>query len=143
MNTSVNFRLADLKPVQPIQGWEEFLGDGDRFLKTAIGAHTKGRPVFTSEILYNLIAMAIEKFVMASLMQRGKLPYNHTMRDLVEAIDETFPGGINEIREGLLEFDKYQDICDLEGFSIVPPGMARIPAMLCLGEKMQTFAHAL
>ncbi len=126
--------------MQPIQGWEEYLQDGKAFLKTATAAYAGNKEAFTPEILYNIIAMGIEKFVMAALMRQGKMPYNHTMKDLVEALDEAFPGAINGIREGLLHLDGFQEICDLEGFSITPPDMKEIPVMLELAAKMQAFA---
>ena len=130
--------LIPLAGLEPIRGWEEFLADGEAYLRTAKGAYTKRKAVFTPEILYNLIAMAIEKFVMAALMQRGTMPYNHTMLDLVEAMENTFPGRMKELGKGLLEMDKYQEICDLDGFKIVPPGMEEIPGMLELAEQMHT-----
>ncbi len=123
---------------QSIDGWEDYLKDGEGFLRTAVGAHEKQKKVFTSEILYNIIAMAIEKFVMAALMRHGALPYNHTMRDLVEAMDRTFPSAIDELREGLLKMDGYQEICDLDGFRISPPGMDKIPGMLNIAQKLQS-----
>jgi len=138
---SVNSQLVDLPAIQAIDGWQEFMEDGDGFLKTAVMAQKKKKKTFTPEIMYNLIAMGIEKFVMAALMRHGAMPYNHTMRDLVEAIDQTFPGDLDEIRDGLLSFDQYQDICDLNGFRITPPESEEIPAMLTLGSKMQEFAR--
>ena len=140
MTATAHFSLSDLKTMQSIQGWEEFRRDGTAFLKTAVAAHAKRKSAFTPEILYNLIAMAIEKFVMAALMRQGTMPYNHTMKDLVEAMEGTFPGAMAGIREGLLEFDSFQDICDLDGFRILPPGMERIPTMLDLAGKMQILA---
>ena len=137
MAAIANFSLADLKPVRPIQGWEEFWRDGQDFLRTAAAAHAGGRRVFTPEILYNIIAMAIEKFVMAALMQHGTLPYNHTMKDLVEAMEETFPGAIGDIRERLIRLDSYQEICALDTFAIIAPVWEEIPAMLELGARMR------
>ncbi|WPD21881.1 MAG: hypothetical protein Q3M24_14820 [Candidatus Electrothrix aestuarii] len=130
--------LIPLAGLEPIKGWEEFLSDGERYLNTATAAHTKQKKIFTPEILYNVIAMAIEKFVMAVLMQRGTMPYNHTMTDLVEAMESTFPGKMAGLGEGLLEMDKYQEICDLDGFKITPPGPEKIPGMLDLGKQMHT-----
>jgi len=140
MAATAKFNIADLKPVQPIQGWQVFFEDGSGYLKTAIGALVKHREVFTPGILYNIIAMAIEKFVMAALMRHGAMPYNHTMADLVEAMEETFPGELNSLRSDLLQLDKYQEICDLEGFSIKPPEMEKIPAMIDLAGRMQSLA---
>lgn len=92
---------------------------------------------FTPEILYNLAAMAIEKFVMAALMRHGAMPYNHTMVDLVEAMEKTFPGRLGQIQDDLLRLDKYQEICDLDGFKISPPKPEEIPAMLEVAEKLR------
>jgi len=136
MNPSSTFTFADLQDAEPIQGWQDFLHDGKGFLKTAAAAHAKRNKVFTAEILFNIIAMAIEKFVMAVLMRHGAMPYNHTMADLAAAMEETFPGEINDIRERLLQLDSYQQICDLDGFSIAPPAMAEIPAMLELADTL-------
>lgn len=130
--------LIPLAGIEPIRGWEEFLGDGEAYLGTATGAHAKKKEIFTPEILYNLIAMAIEKFVMAALMRHGTMPYNHTLADLVEAMENTFPDRMKELGEGLLEMDKYQEICDLDGFKIVPPSMEEIPGMLELARQMHT-----
>lgn len=137
MEAQANFTLSNLQPAQPITGWQDFRRDGNGYLNTAVGAITKHREVFTPSILYNLIAMAIEKFVMAALMRYGAMPYNHTMADLAEAMEETFPGAVADLRDDLLRLDSYQEICDLEGFSIAPPAMDKIPAMLDLAIRVK------
>ncbi len=123
--------------ITPIQGWKEFLKDGNGYLRTATGAFYSGNKTFTPDILYNLVAMSIEKFVMAALMRHGTMPYNHTMADLVEAMEETFPHAIDDIREDLLNLDTYQDICDPYDFTIVTPAVHEIPGMLGLAKKLQ------
>lgn len=129
--------LTLLSSIKAIQGWEEFLEDGNEYLRTAKGGFANRKKIFTNTILYNIIAMAIEKFVMAALMRHGALPYNHTMADLVESMEETFPGALTEIRDGLLRLDSYQDICDPYEFTMVEPAMDEIPRMLDLAEKLQ------
>ena len=124
-------------PILPIRGWEEFLADGQGYLRTASRAFAGDREAFTPEILYNLVAMAIEKFVMAGLMFRGALPCNHTMADLVEAMEESFPHVAPEIREELLRLDAYQDICDPYHVVITAPARDEIPQMLALATKLK------
>jgi len=139
-------QLATMLPLAstpPLLGWEEFWLDGKAFLKTARAAHAKRRQVFTTEILYNLIAMAVEKFVMAALMWHGIMPDNHTMKDLVEAMEATFPGVLGPLGGNLLKLDAFQQICDLEGFSISPPAMEKIPAMLELASQLETLVSRL
>jgi len=135
--TTIHMPQVDLHPMEAITGWEEFLQDGEGYLKTAVGAYERRKDIFTSEILYNIIAMAIEKFVMAALMRHGAMPYNHTMGDLVEAMEMTFPHAMGDIREKLLELDKYQEICDLETYTISPPDREEIPDMLKVAEQLK------
>ncbi|MEA3546395.1 MAG: hypothetical protein U9R66_01935 [Thermodesulfobacteriota bacterium] len=131
-------KFRDIK--ESIKGWEEYLREGGQYLATAENGFAKRQNVFTTEILYNLIAMAIEKLVMGILMQSGNLPYNHTMKDLVEAMDEFLPGRLDGLRDRLIALDAYQDICDLESYSIKPPAMAEIPAMLSLARELRAIA---
>ena len=134
MNTTVQM---DIRPMPEISGWQEFLRQGEGYLKTASGGYARRRKIFTPEILYNLVAMAIEKFAMAALMRHGALPYNHTMADLVEAMDALFPDAIDELREGLLALDRYQEICALDSYSIRPPSTEEVPAMLELARRLK------
>jgi len=122
---------------EAIKGWEDFLREGNQFLATANNAYVQRRPAFTTVILYNLLAMAIEKLIMALLMKSGNLPYNHTMHDLVEAIDEFLPGELAGLGEELKRLDGYQDICDVESYSISPPTMGQIGGMLTLTLEVQ------
>lgn len=147
LSTNINTNVVGFTDIkaepEAIQGWEEYLHDGDAFLRTGLSAYEKGRKAFTPEILYNIVAMAIEKLVMAALMRHGSLPYNHTMKDLVEAMVEVFPKEIAEIQEALLDLDKYQNICEVETFTIITPDRNEIPKMLALAVKMQTLAHTI
>lgn len=122
---------------RPIDGWKTFLRDGEGYLRTALGAYRKGKRVFTAEILYNMVAMAIEKFFMAALMRHGTMPMNHTMVDMMTAMEQTFPYAIVEIREAIIRLDTYQQICDPWTYTIDPPDMDEIPGMLRLAEEVR------
>ncbi|OGQ86218.1 MAG: hypothetical protein A2512_07535 [Deltaproteobacteria bacterium RIFOXYD12_FULL_56_24] len=123
---------------EPINGWDEFLREGNQFLSTANNAYVRRKEAFTTAILYNLVAMAIEKLIMALLMKSGKLPYNHTMHDLVEAIDEFLPGELAGLGEELKSLDGFQDICEIESYSISHPTMEQIGGMLTLALEVQS-----
>jgi len=95
----------------PIDNWQEYLRDGEQFLRTAQRAHELGKKAFSPETLYNLTAMAIEKYIMAFLMQRGDLAENHTMTDLADAL-ERHTDALSELTSRLRFLDSFQDICD-------------------------------
>lgn len=93
--------------------WEHFWNDGEKYLKTAKGAFAGKK--FNNEILYNLFSMAMEKFYMAALMSKGKMPANHTMFDLIQELD------IEETQkllftEKMKYVDTFQQICSLDHY---------------------------
>jgi hypothetical protein len=129
--------FEDIKK-NPIQDWPEYLQEGREFLATAQNAHTKGRTVFTPEILYNLVAMSIEKLIMAMLMQSGNLPYNHTMHDLVDSMEDFLPGELKSLGDELKALDAFQEICDKDNITIIIPTLAEVVKMLGLAKQMET-----
>jgi len=133
-----NTTLVGLNDVKrpPISGWQEFLKEGKQFLATADKAFTIKREAFNTEILYNLVAMAIEKLIMARLLKSGNLPYNHTMHDLVESMEEFLPGDLKDLGEELKALDAFQEICDLENYTIVAPTETEVARMIDLGRRV-------
>lgn len=103
-----------------IDNWQDYLRDGEQFLKTANGAFAKRAQAFSPDTLYNLACMAIEKLVMAFLMKNGDLAENHTMGDLLFALERHL-GHNADIALKLKYLDQFQEICDLETYSVVTP----------------------
>jgi hypothetical protein len=89
--------------------WKEFSDEGDAYLKTARGGQ-KRPGIFTPEILYNILGLAIEKHIMAALIAKGTLADNHTFTDLIDATKQI--GEIDQsIADQLRKFESYQNIC--------------------------------
>jgi hypothetical protein len=128
--------FADIRPMA-IDDWEQYRLEGEQFLNLAEGAFLHKKKSFTTEILYNLIAMAIEKLVMAALMEIGRLPYNHTMHDLVAALEEWLPETIQSMEDSVRELDSYQEICDPYICTIKVPTAAEIENMLALARRLE------
>ena len=133
--------FSDIKS-EPITGWQEFLKEGNQFLSTARNAYANKREAFTAEVLYNLVAMAIEKLIMALLMKNGNLPYNHTMHDLVAAMDEFLPEVLEGLGDKLKALDAFQEICDKENYTIITPSMSEVSRMIYLAKEVQTIILA-
>ena len=99
--------------------WEQFLEDGRGFHRTVLGG-LKRPEVFTPEIIQNVAAMGIEKYLMAVFTRRGILPRNHTMGDLTEEL-KTLISVPEELEASLLYFDSLQNICSFDDFRITKP----------------------
>ncbi len=124
-----------------ITGWRQFIKEGEQYLNCAQNAVRKEREIFTPGILYNLTAMAIEKFLMGFLMYHGALADNHTMTDIlnsVERITGPQPGMAEEFRY----LDSFQEICDLDAFTRRDPYPEEIPRILACGATVRAFALA-
>ena len=125
-----------MKLVQ-IDNWREYRRDGEQFLKTAEGAFHKKKKAFSPETLYNLTCMAIEKLIMAFLMKNGDLAENHTMPDLLRAL-ELHLGVGPKLAAQLLYLGDFQEICDLDQFTIHIPTEDDVHRFLNIGREVRT-----
>ena len=128
--------LADIRP-RAIDDWAQYRLEGEQFLRLAEQAHHRQKKAFTPTILYNLVAMAIEKLVMAALMRCGRLPDNHTLHDLVAALERWLPETVRGVAGPLCELDSFQDICDPYAGTITAPSRREVESMLILARKLE------
>jgi hypothetical protein len=91
-----------------MSNWTEWLTSGDKYLKTV--NNSKGK--FSTTVLYNLLGLAFENYVMAALDFRSKLPENHSITDLVNAL-ETITTLDQNLKNELLKLEEIQSICPI------------------------------
>lgn len=124
------------KNMLPIDDWQDYRRDGEQFLRTATRALQKKKQAFTPEVIYNLVAMSIEKYIMALLMKRGDLAENHTMADLARAL-EHHTGPLPELARKLHYLDTFQEICDVDTYSCLPPSESEMFTIVAIGCEVQ------
>ena len=121
-----------------IEDWNNYRDDGEQFLNTAVAAFKKKKKAFSSETLYNLTCMAIEKYIMAFLMKNGDLADNHTMIDMVRSMERHLE--LNpDLVEKLLFLDQFQEICDLDNYSVRVPAEEDIITFLATGQQLREY----
>jgi len=92
-----------------------FLSEARDYHKMIAGG-MKRKKVFTNEILYNLMAMSIEKYIMGFLTQRNRLPQCHTLKNMVEELKTLVPVGDDMVQK-MYYFDSVQMICSLVAYN--------------------------
>src|SRR5208337_3721757 len=98
------------------KGWKNFYKEGIDFWNAARNS-SKRPEIFNSEVVYNIVSMAIEKFFMALLVYHDSLPYNHTLTDLVEAVKQVYH--VDSLLEEKLKYmDSLQEICAIDSIII-------------------------
>jgi len=122
--------------------WSEFMTEGDAYLKTARGGQ-KRPGVFTPEILYNLLAMAIEKHIMAALIFKGTLADNHTFTDMIHSARKLCPLD-DALIEKLIQLESYQEICPVfDGYNRKEFPSVEVPVMVAAAEEVQLWSKQL
>jgi hypothetical protein len=123
-----------------LSGCRDLLREGDDYLRVVrAGLARPGK--FTSEIVFSVLSMAVEKLIMALVTHSGCLPENHTFRELSEACHAVEPLEMRE-RELLLSLDDHSNLCSQEAFRQILPSDERMAAFVALGERFQALAHA-
>lgn len=135
-------QIQPKKQIIAIDNWQEYLRDGEQFLRTATRAFENNKKAFTPETLYNLTAMAIEKYIMAFLMLHGDLADNHTMTDLAAALQK-HTGPQPELFANLLMLDSFQDICEFDQATYVPLSRRQVATIIEIGKDVQRFLQPL
>lgn len=122
--------------------WTEFMNEGDAYLKTGTGGALRPE-VFSPEILYNVLAMAIEKHVMAALVFKGTLADNHTFTDLINSAKEVCPLS-DSIAMRLLDLEVYQNICPVfDGYNRDPFPVEKVQGMIDVATSIQSWSKEL
>lgn len=108
--------------------WSTFWNEGIRY-REVVNRAWPARKTFTPEILYHMSGMALEKLFMGWLGLEGRLPDNHTVRDLARAAQAVEPLPEDLYKE-LRRFDRFMGLCSLEPVPIPPPASADVPGFL-------------
>lgn len=91
--------------------WSVWLREGRQYLRAGRGEKNR----FNNSILYNLLAMSLEKFVMAILGYNLSMPVNHTFTDLVYSLEKLYPLD-TDLRKTVLRLEAKQEICSFEDY---------------------------
>ena len=121
-----------------MKDYETYLKDGQSYHRTAVGAQ-KRREVFNAEIIYNLLAMAIEKYFMAFFDKQGTLPDNHTFTDLIDSANKIKPLDEDLVIE-LKALETFQDICPVfEDYQRREPNEEQLQRMYAVTERVAAY----
>jgi len=117
--------------------WETWLKNGDQYLKAA-GTSNNSR--FETDIVYNLLGMSLEGYVMAILDIHNSLPENHTFTDLMNALETVCPVNI-ELRKRILDYENIQSICSVEKYHRQKPAKHEVHELRKAVKEIGSLAH--
>lgn len=118
--------------------WKKWLKEGDQYLKA--GTPKKEKAVFSNEILYNLLSMSLEGYVMAILDFHQRLPFNHTFRDLMDGLERVVDLD-KDLKARILQYENIQSICSIEKYHRRAPTGTELGFLRAAVNEIGEMAH--
>lgn len=120
--------------------WRKYFSEGDQFLHLAEkGIHNPQK--FSPETLYNVVAMGIEKHLMALFLYKNNLPEGHTLTSLL-SYGEKYLAIDGDIFRTLAYMDSLQEICSLDDIHRKTPTAAELAMMIKVAVRIQQKVQA-
>jgi hypothetical protein len=118
--------------------WRKWLKNGDQYLKAATPKGEKSR--FGADIIYNLLSMSLEGYIMAILDYHSSLPDNHTYTDLIAGLESVMQ--IDEaLKNRILSYENIQSICSIDQYFRSKPSEESLVGLRTAVTEIGDIAH--
>ncbi len=118
--------------------WEKWLKNADQYLAAATPKGEKSK--FGPDLLYNLLSMSLEGYVMAIMDFHDALPENHTFTDLIMAIETVIPLE-QDLKNRILGHESIQSICSIDKYQRRSPAQAELADLKDAVQTIGKMAH--
>ncbi len=117
----------------------EFVSEGCQYLKTARNG-SKRKRIFNNELIFNLIGLSVEKFLVGLCMHRGHMPMDHTLAGIVSETNQICPME-DSLVEAIRMMDRVQDLCSLDVNPQCIVSDLQIENLLAMNEQVASFVE--
>lgn len=124
--------------MKELKGYGDAFEEAEGFFRCVKNGERR-KSVFTIELRFNLLTMAIEKYFMTIFMKHGILPENHTFTDMCSCMDQLTP--LNEaIQESLFAMDRKLFLCNLSTIINETPKKDEFEVFVSTGDYLRNLA---
>lgn len=113
--------------------------DAEGYLRAARGGLTRPEK-FSPESLFQLVALAIEGYLVDWLDRRGHAVSPHGFRSLVVAFEKVHPLPA-DLKTALVGLDRYQKLCEWIPIEPVKPQRDDVPGLVELATRVGDFTE--
>ena len=125
---------------QAISNWDDHITAGRKYSKTA--RNGLSRPaVFNNELVFQLAAMAIERFIVGLTQYHHRMPVDHTLSGLVAELIPVCPLS-TDLADRIKGIEIVDDMCSLSPAIRIPPGKTAVQEILAVCHEVQDFVDA-
>lgn len=132
------FRLKNEINSKIMANWEKYYKEANSYSKAAFGAFNKGK--FGSQVIYNLLSMAIENYLTALIVSCGELPEHEGISYMLRQVGKNI-----EIPEAFFPearfLNSFMNFCSLEVFEPKDPTNDELGRMLIFTKELKQFCE--
>lgn len=122
-----------------IEGYDKMIKEAESYFNSARRGFYNSKK-FNEELVFNIITMSVEKFLVGLLMSKGIMPVNHVIKHLLEETEEHFT--LNEsIKKTLSVIDDYLYICSMDSFTSKIPSKAELEELINATGMLKELAY--
>lgn len=123
-----------------MENWKKYYDEASSYSKAAFGAFNNSR--LGSQVVYNLIGLAIENYLTALCMKFEMMPEHSSIGGMLRQIEKEMP-----IPDGFKVesrfINKFMNFCSLEVFEPKDPSRSDLVRMLSFTDDMRDFCEGL
>ena len=114
---------------------ESYFAAGNSYLQTAIKGHRRSS-VFTDSMIYHILCLSIEKFLMGLFCCHNAIPEHHTLSNMIREA-ASFAEMPEDLMEQIEAMDNVLNLCDPSAPLKATLTESQLQAMLKVGEKVR------
>ena len=121
-----------------MENWEKYYDEASSYSKAAFGAFNNSR--LGSQVVYNLIGLAIENYLTAVCMKLGIMPEHSSIGGMLRQLGKEMeiPNSFNVESRFI---NKFMNFCSLEVFEPKDPSRADLVRMLSFTDDLCNFCE--
>lgn len=93
--------------------WDFYYSEGCGFYKTAIKSYSGEGKSFNNELLYNIVSMSMERFLISLLLFNNKMPLSETISGLIRELKDVVEWPAEFVTE-VRWMNKFLHLCSLD-----------------------------
>ncbi|MCY1723412.1 hypothetical protein OU798_23880 [Prolixibacteraceae bacterium Z1-6] len=121
-----------------MESWRKYFDEANAYSKTAFGSFNKSK--FGSQVIYNLLSMAVENYLTALCSKIGQMPEHSGITAILRQVQKSMD--IPEIFHVEARFiNSFMNFCSLEVLETKDPSRSDLVRMLGFTDELKRFCE--
>lgn len=121
-----------------METWKKYVDEANEYSRVAFGAFNKSK--LGSEVVYNLLSMAIENYLTALCISAGSLPEHSGITTMLKQVGEKMEVPDNFTQEARF-VNRFMNFCSLEVLETLNPSHDDLVRMLSFTDELKCFSE--